>query len=71
MLHLRCLLQIIGTKTAGEVIEFYYAWKTSKNYAVWKSAYKNLADNGEEAEGEEEEDEEDGDGDGAAGGNGT
>jgi len=28
--------KLISTKTAGEVIEFYYLWKQSKNYKIWK-----------------------------------
>ena len=32
--------QVIGTKTAEECIEFYYAWKQSKNYGLWKVSYK-------------------------------
>ena len=28
--------KVIGTKTASEVIEFYYLWKQSKNYKIWK-----------------------------------
>ena len=30
--------KVIGTKTTKEVVEFYYLWKQSKNYAVWKEA---------------------------------
>jgi hypothetical protein len=29
----------VGTKSTAEVIEFYYAWKQSKNYASWKASY--------------------------------
>lgn len=32
----------IKTKTTGEVIEFYYVWKKSKNYAAWKATYRHL-----------------------------
>lgn len=34
------IANVIGTKTTMQVIEFYYAWKQSKNYAVWKISYK-------------------------------
>ena len=30
--------KVIGTKSASEVIEFYYLWKQSKNYKIWKEA---------------------------------
>jgi hypothetical protein len=30
--------KVIGTKSSKEVIEFYYTWKQSKNYAVWKES---------------------------------
>lgn len=33
---------VIRTKTAQEVIEFYYIWKKSKNYAQWKATYKHV-----------------------------
>lgn len=32
--------QVIGTKTTQEVMEFYYLWKKSKNYAKWKQTFK-------------------------------
>lgn len=35
------LAQLIGSKSVKEVIEFYYCWKKSKNYAHWKAAYKS------------------------------
>jgi hypothetical protein len=35
----RCLLQVIGTKSTSDVIAFYYVWKQSKNYRLWKSSY--------------------------------
>ena len=28
----------VGTKSTKDVIEFYYLWKQSKNYAAWKEA---------------------------------
>jgi hypothetical protein len=32
----------IGTdKTGEDVIEFYYMWKQSKNYAAWKASYRH------------------------------
>lgn len=33
---------IIKTKTTREVIEFYYIWKKSKNYAHWKATFKQV-----------------------------
>ncbi len=31
----------VGSKSAEECVEFYYAWKQSKNYAAWKATYKH------------------------------
>lgn len=32
---------MIKTKSAQEVVEFYYLWKKSKNYAHWKATYRH------------------------------
>ncbi len=34
---------VIKTKSTKEVVEFYYIWKESKNYAQWKASYRNTA----------------------------
>lgn len=33
------IAKAVGTKTANECIEFFYDWKTTKNYASWKATY--------------------------------
>ena len=38
----------VKTKTAAECVEFYYFWKLSKNYALWKAAYRPAS--GDDAE---------------------
>lgn len=30
----------IKTKTSQEVMEFFYLWKKSKNYAKWKETFR-------------------------------
>ena len=34
------IANVIGTKSTKDVIEFYYVWKESKNYAHWKATYR-------------------------------
>jgi hypothetical protein len=34
---------VVKTKSTKDVIEFYYVWKKSPNYAKWKRAYVPLA----------------------------
>ena len=36
------LASLVGSKNAKECIEFYYAWKKSKNYAQWKATWKGV-----------------------------
>lgn len=35
------IANVIKTKQAGDCVEFYYVWKKSKNYALWKQNYKH------------------------------
>ena len=32
--------KVVGTKSTAEVINFYYTWKQSKNYGLWKAAWR-------------------------------
>jgi len=34
------LASVIGSKSASDVIAFYYMWKQGKNYDQWKATYK-------------------------------
>jgi hypothetical protein len=33
--------KVVGTKSVRDVIEFYYVWKKTKNYAHWKATYRH------------------------------
>lgn len=35
------LSTVIGTKTTKEVIDFYYVWKKTKKYKIWKTEVKS------------------------------
>ena len=49
--HFHTLQKIIKTKSTCEIIEFYYIWKKTSHYKIWKKAYED-----EDAEASENED---------------
>lgn len=34
------LSRVVGSKSPSECVEFYYAWKSSKNYSLWKASFR-------------------------------
>jgi hypothetical protein len=64
--HFHDVQRAVGSKTTKEVVEFYYVWKLTSHYDVWKQTFepKKLASardaDEDDEDGEEEEEEEPG-----------
>ena len=38
--HFSHVAGVVKTKSVAECVEFYYVWKKSCHYAVWKASYR-------------------------------
>ena len=54
--HFHTLQKIVKTKTTQELIEFYYIWKKTSHYKLWKKQFEQGDSEGEGGGGDSDED---------------
>jgi len=43
--------KVIGTKSCKEIVEFYYVWKKTHRYKVWKERYYEMESDDDDEDG--------------------